>query len=114
MKMASKGGIVAVSLLWCVVAAVTPATVVGYPQEDRIDRLPGWEGPLPTDWYSGYLEYNLPAMGNQLVHTHYIYIESEATSASKKPSTSVHSRTSTTRRTQQNDEHVPVIFWVQR
>lgn len=40
------------------------------PVGDRVTSLPGWSGPLPTAWYSGYL-----SVGKK--HLHYVFIESE-------------------------------------
>jgi len=41
---------------------------------DRISSLPGWDAPLPSAWYSGYLDYSLEG---QAIHTHYILVEAE-------------------------------------
>ena len=41
---------------------------------DRVFSLPGFDQPLPSPWYSGYLNYTLE--GRQ-VHTHYVLIEAE-------------------------------------
>lgn len=46
-------------------------------QEDHPDRMsffPGYDQPLPSAWYSGYLEYELE--GNT-VHTHYVLVQAE-------------------------------------
>lgn len=41
---------------------------------DRMTFFPGFDQPLPSAWYSGYLEYDLE--GNR-VHTHYVLVEAE-------------------------------------
>lgn len=41
---------------------------------DRMMTLPGWNQPLPSRWYSGYLDYEFQG---QKVHTHYVLIEAE-------------------------------------
>eukprot|EP00547_Thalassionema_nitzschioides_P005581 CAMPEP_0194208686 /NCGR_PEP_ID=MMETSP0156-20130528/7073_1 /TAXON_ID=33649 /ORGANISM="Thalassionema nitzschioides, Strain L26-B" /LENGTH=556 /DNA_ID=CAMNT_0038935709 /DNA_START=85 /DNA_END=1752 /DNA_ORIENTATION=- len=45
--------------------------------EDRIMSLPGWDQPLPSAWYSGYLDYDF---NGQEVHTHYILVQAETMS----------------------------------
>jgi hypothetical protein len=40
-----------------------------------VESLPGWNQPLPTPWYSGYLHYELGS--NRTVHTHYTLILAE-------------------------------------
>jgi hypothetical protein len=41
---------------------------------DRIFKFPGWNQPLPSPWYSGYLDYELEG---QHVHTHYTLVVAE-------------------------------------
>jgi carboxypeptidase C (cathepsin A) len=41
---------------------------------DKMTSFPGWNQPLPSDWYSGYLEYELEG---QHVHTHYVLVMAE-------------------------------------
>ena len=41
---------------------------------DRVYELPGWNQPLPTRFYSGYLDYEFHG---QQVHTHYVLLEAE-------------------------------------
>jgi len=43
---------------------------------DRVFELPGWNQPLPSRWYSGYLDYEFHG---QQVHTHYVLLEAEET-----------------------------------
>jgi len=42
--------------------------------EDAVKHLPGLDRPMPSNWYSGYVRYELEG---QMVHTHYILIEAE-------------------------------------
>ena len=44
------------------------------PECDGIDHLPGYDAPLPSPWYSGYLTYDL---GNHTIHTHYVLVMAE-------------------------------------
>uniref|UniRef100_A0A7S3PEG2 Carboxypeptidase n=1 Tax=Amphora coffeiformis TaxID=265554 RepID=A0A7S3PEG2_9STRA len=44
------------------------------PECDRIQHLPGYDAPLPSPWYSGYLTYEL---GNHTIHTHYVLVMAE-------------------------------------
>eukprot|EP00521_Asterionellopsis_glacialis_P015876 CAMPEP_0195304506 /NCGR_PEP_ID=MMETSP0707-20130614/34575_1 /TAXON_ID=33640 /ORGANISM="Asterionellopsis glacialis, Strain CCMP134" /LENGTH=650 /DNA_ID=CAMNT_0040368335 /DNA_START=30 /DNA_END=1982 /DNA_ORIENTATION=- len=46
-------------------------------ERDLVNSLPGYDGPLPSEWFSGFLEYRLPCMGNKTIHTHYIYIKKQ-------------------------------------
>lgn len=41
---------------------------------DRMFEFPGWNQPLPSAWYSGYLEYEFQG---QRVHTHYVLVQAE-------------------------------------
>jgi len=41
---------------------------------DRVKSLPGWNQPLPSRWYSGYLDYTFQGIQ---VHTHYVLVEAE-------------------------------------
>ena len=58
------------------------ATAFAAPASDQILSLPGWNSPLPSPQYSGYLD--LPG-GNK--HIHYWFISSESTSPSTDPVT---------------------------
>jgi len=52
---------------------------------DRMTSFPGWDQPLPSAWYSGYLDYELEG---QTVHTHYVLVQAEdheGTEADDKP-----------------------------
>jgi len=46
---------------------------------DEVKHLPGWNGPLPTKWFSGMLAIS-PNM-----FSHYIYVEREPTSKTSGP-----------------------------
>mmetsp|Transcript_87147 Transcript_87147/g.154272 ORF Transcript_87147/g.154272 Transcript_87147/m.154272 type:complete len:471 (+) Transcript_87147:46-1458(+) len=54
------------------------------PAADEVKSLPGWEGELPSRWFSGYLSFGKK-------HLHYILVETE----SKEP-----------------DADVPLILWM--
>ena len=56
---------------------------------DEVKSLPGWEGPLPSKHYSGYLDVGLSSSGPKDIHIHYWLSESEG-----DPSTD------------------PVVFWM--
>ena len=51
------------------VASALAALAVAFPPGDAVPSLPGWASPLPSKWYSGYL--NVP--GGK--HAHYVFIE---------------------------------------
>jgi carboxypeptidase C (cathepsin A) len=42
--------------------------------EDLVTALPGWNQPLPSRWFSGYLHYEFEG---RMVHTHYILVQAE-------------------------------------
>ena len=44
------------------------------PECDRIHHLPGYDAPLPSPWYSGYLTYDLQG---HTIHTHYVLVMAE-------------------------------------
>ncbi|KAL3903088.1 MAG: hypothetical protein SGILL_010580 [Bacillariaceae sp.] len=48
---------------------------------DKMTHFPGWNQPLPSDWYSGYLDYELEG---QQVHTHYVLVMAEEDESSDK------------------------------
>lgn len=56
---------------------------------DRMTTIPGWNQPLPSPWYSGYLKYELE--GRQ-VHTHYVMVQAEDNGDS-------------------GEEELPLIYW---
>ena len=57
----------------------------GHYHEDRMMFLAGYDHPLPSPWYSGFLDYELNGVN---VHTHYVYIEAE-----------------------EDETHAPLIYW---
>lgn len=59
----------------------------GAEHPDLMDGMPGFDEPLPTRWFSGYLDYELEG---RKVHTHYVLVEAE-------PGV--------------NAEEVPLIYW---
>ena len=58
---------------------------------ERMTSLPGWNQPLPSPWFSGYLDYELD--GRQ-VHTHYILVLAE-----------------TIEESEQDHDEKPLIYW---
>lgn len=61
----------------CLVSQMTLGT-----HPDLMTNMPGFNQPLPSHWYSGYLDYELE--GRQ-VHTHYVLVEAEDNLAGDKP-----------------------------
>jgi carboxypeptidase C (cathepsin A) len=49
---------------------------------DRVHHLPGFNQPLPSPWYSGYLTYTFQ---NRTIHTHYMLVEAEDDFNNNKP-----------------------------
>uniref|UniRef100_A0A7S0HHT4 Carboxypeptidase n=1 Tax=Hanusia phi TaxID=3032 RepID=A0A7S0HHT4_9CRYP len=47
--------------------------------DDEVKRLPGWKGPLPSRWFSGYIDID------DTMRAHYVYVERET-----PPSSSSH------------------------
>jgi hypothetical protein len=56
---------------------------------DRMAFFPGWNQPLPSKWFSGYLEYELEG---RKVHTHYVLVQAEE-------------------QQQEDDKELPLIYW---
>eukprot|EP00928_Gymnodinium_smaydae_P080761 TRINITY_DN6439_c0_g1_i4.p1 TRINITY_DN6439_c0_g1~~TRINITY_DN6439_c0_g1_i4.p1 ORF type:complete len:485 (-),score=57.86 TRINITY_DN6439_c0_g1_i4:125-1579(-) len=52
-------------LLWLVKCSLAAK------ESDKVVSLPGWDGDLPTTWYSGYLNFGKK-------HLHYVFIETES------------------------------------
>jgi len=52
------------------------------PHPDLMSYMPGLNQPFPSNWYSGYLDYEF--QGRQ-VHTHYVLVEAEDNAAGDKP-----------------------------
>lgn len=49
---------------------------------DLVKSIPGYPGPPPSKWYSGYLDYTIEGWS---IHTHYILIEAEFDEDGDKP-----------------------------
>lgn len=63
---------------------------VGAPASaDEVKSLPGWQGPLPSRHYSGYLDVGLQTGAKKDIHIHYWLSESES-----------------------SPESDPVVFWM--
>mmetsp|Transcript_9529 Transcript_9529/g.27004 ORF Transcript_9529/g.27004 Transcript_9529/m.27004 type:complete len:536 (-) Transcript_9529:359-1966(-) len=64
-------------------ALLAPLAVLGAPARDAVHQLPGWHGPLPSQWYSGFVNLSAsPSAGSFAdgytdIQSHYIFIESE-------------------------------------
>ena len=52
-------------------------SIHGAPLNDMVHSLPGWPHPLPSKWYSGYIDATPPNEPPNSIHMHYIFIESE-------------------------------------
>jgi hypothetical protein len=52
----------------------------GYHHPDSVSDIPGYNQPLPSAWYSGYLTYEF-----RTIHTHYTFIEAEDNEEGNKP-----------------------------
>jgi carboxypeptidase C (cathepsin A) len=60
---------------------------------DRMTSFPGYNQPLPSAWYSGYLDYELEG---QTVHTHYVLVQAEEQQDDGDDD---------------NDDDLPLIYW---
>ena len=61
--------------------SLAPALLAFAPPErtaagDLVASLPGWDKPLPSKMYSGYIDVKVP--GDREMHVHYIFVESES------------------------------------
>lgn len=54
----------------------------GVNHPDYISHIPGYNQPLPSSWYSGYLTYEFM---NRTIHTHYTFVEAEDNDDGTKP-----------------------------
>jgi len=61
-------------LLSTVNALKDPGCAIQEDNPDRVKSIPGFDAPLPSKWYAGYLDYEF---NGEQVHTHYIHIEAE-------------------------------------
>ena len=59
--------------------AASALLALGAPAADEMKSVPGWDGPLPSKWYSGYVNVTA-SMGREML-VHYVYIESEGDAA---------------------------------
>jgi serine carboxypeptidase-like clade 1 len=59
--------------------ATTATGVLSEVAKDKVDALPGWSKPLPSDQYSGYLDAGAGK------HLHYWLVESESPTAKTDP-----------------------------
>lgn len=57
--------------------SLTACRVLAAVAGDEVKTLPGWEGPLPSKIYSGYLDSTPPGELKYTMHMHYIFFESE-------------------------------------
>jgi serine carboxypeptidase-like clade 1 len=73
--------VVILLLVVVVVAHADPTPPPHHP--NLVTRLPGWDAPLPSKWYSGLVSAGMKD-GKTLMH-HYVYIESESPDPSKDP-----------------------------
>eukprot|EP00656_Telonema_subtile_P032308 TRINITY_DN3542_c0_g1_i2.p1 TRINITY_DN3542_c0_g1~~TRINITY_DN3542_c0_g1_i2.p1 ORF type:complete len:509 (+),score=117.33 TRINITY_DN3542_c0_g1_i2:126-1652(+) len=58
--------------LGCALAVATAAVV-----KDQVDSLPGWNSPLPSKLYSGYLDASPATEPRNSIHMHYMFMEAE-------------------------------------
>lgn len=100
----------------CLTLAVTPTEAV-LPlvdsHADRVKSLPGYDAPLPSAWYSGFLEYELQG---QQIHTHYILVEAERMGTAGSGSGSSGSSGSNSSSAQETQHEpppppTPLIYW---
>jgi hypothetical protein len=49
---------------------------------DSVTEIPGYNAPVPTPWFSGYLTYEFY---NRTVHTHYTFVLAENNEEATKP-----------------------------
>lgn len=59
------------SIVYCGVFAALLGCALGAYAPDEVTSLPGWDGPLPTKHYSGYLNIS------KTRHMHYWFVEAE-------------------------------------
>ena len=67
---------------------------------DRMTSIPGWDQPLPSAWYSGYLDYELEG---QTVHTHYVLIQAEEEGDEEEQKNNEGEN--------ENEHDLPLIYW---
>jgi serine carboxypeptidase-like clade 1 len=67
---------------------------------DRMKSFPGWNQPLPSAWFSGYLDYELPGTGTS-IHTHYVLVQGEEGPADDSNNSAASS----------GADGLPLIYW---
>lgn len=73
--------LLAVSALWTTPATADSSCLTAQ-HPDFVPHLPGFDQPLPSPWFSGYLTYELEG---RTVHTHYVLIQAEEDFNETKP-----------------------------
>lgn len=63
-------------------ARISDASCLTEKDPDFVQSLPGYDQPLPSAWFSGFLDYEL---NGRQVHTHYVFIEAEDDFDDSKP-----------------------------
>ena len=71
---------------------------------DRMKSIPGWDQPLPSAWYSGYLDYELEG---QTVHTHYVLIQAEEGDDDEQKN----NNEGENEKENENENELPLIYW---
>eukprot|EP00035_Acanthoeca_spectabilis_P006526 m.125660 g.125660 ORF g.125660 m.125660 type:complete len:110 (-) comp13548_c0_seq2:1567-1896(-) len=62
----------------CVIGAAAGSGALRTPPaRAAINSLPGWEGPLPSKMYNGWIDAGLPPSGVGTMYFHYWFVESE-------------------------------------
>jgi carboxypeptidase C (cathepsin A) len=70
------------SLLLALLSKQSTADCLVQEHPDAMTHMPGMNQPLPSKWFSGYLDYEFEG---QQVHTHYVLVEAEDNMAGDKP-----------------------------
>jgi hypothetical protein len=65
-----------------IASAATESTCFSKDHPDFVPRLPGFNQPLPSAWFSGYLTYELEG---RTIHTHYVLVQAEEDFDEGKP-----------------------------
>jgi len=68
---------------WVLALCAMPLAALAAPAGDAVHRLPGWQGPLPSQWWSGFVNLSASpfvsgfADGYTDIQSHYVFVESE-------------------------------------
>mmetsp|Transcript_41795 Transcript_41795/g.111392 ORF Transcript_41795/g.111392 Transcript_41795/m.111392 type:complete len:580 (-) Transcript_41795:623-2362(-) len=62
-------------------AAALASVARSAPEADEVTTLPGWDSPLPSKWYSGYVNITSEDDISDTMMSHYMFIESEGNPA---------------------------------